>query len=132
MVAPPAEVFERGAQMWKHMLVGQFLGASPSFSEIKRMVDTQWRKFGPVKISSTDKRVTFFRFNSEDNCSSVLDRIWYLFDKPLILKRWVPGMNLEAYRTEEFPMWVRLMNVLANLWKLEGLGFVASAVGTPL
>lgn len=29
-------------------------------------------------------------------------RAWSLFDKPLILKRWEPGMKLEAFRTEEF------------------------------
>lgn len=132
VVAPPAEVFERGSQQWKFTLVGQFLGISPSFSAIKRMVEQQWKPFGPVRISTTDKGVVLFRLPSKESCNCVLERLWSLDNKPLILKRWVSGMVLEAFRTEEFPIWVRLKDVPVDLWNIEGLGYVVSGVGTPL
>lgn len=85
-----------------------------------------------VKISLTEKGVFLFRFNSEDSCLNALERLWHPKNKSLILRRWSPGMELEAFSTEEFHKWARLRNVPTELWNIEGLGFVASGVDTPL
>lgn len=122
VVAPPPEVFQRGALQWQYTLVGQFLGVASSFREVKGFVEGQWKKFGPVRISSTDKGVYLFRFSSEDYCLGALEKIWSLGNKPLILKMWEPGMEIEAFRLDEFPMWIRLKDVPAELWSVEGLG----------
>ncbi|KAE8705460.1 Auxin efflux carrier family protein isoform 1 [Hibiscus syriacus] len=59
LVQPPQEVLEAGINEWKCSLVGQFLGAAPSFSSTQRLVDNLWRKAlngETVQAASSTKR----------------------------------------------------------------------------
>ncbi|XP_038994331.1 3-dehydroquinate synthase homolog [Hibiscus syriacus] len=44
VVLPPPEVLEAGISEWELSLVGQFLGATPNFSSLQRIVNNLWNK----------------------------------------------------------------------------------------
>lgn len=57
---------------------------------------------------------------------------WHIGGKPLILRRWQPGMNLLKPLLQKIPIWVKLFNVPLEYWNIDGFSYVASAIGVPL
>lgn len=129
---PSAEVFKKGAQKWENTLVGQVLGFSSPISFVRRMVETDWKKFGPVKIYSAPHNMLLFKFSSEEACREVMEQNWFVKDNPLILRKWRPGLKLEGFKLDSVPIWVKLSDIPSDLWTDDGLSSIASLVGKPL
>jgi len=48
----------------------------------------------------------FFRFNSETECESVLEGgPWYIAGKPIILRKWRPGLKFDKEAVKTIPVW---------------------------
>jgi hypothetical protein len=53
-----------------------------------------------------------FRFNDENSCEAVLEeRIWHVANKPLILRKWEPGMQVMKLTLSSIPVWVKLIHI---------------------
>lgn len=129
---PSPEVFRKGAQKWENTLVGQVLGFSYPISTVRRMVETQWKKFSPVKIFSTAHNMLLFKFPNSKGCQEALVQNWFVKDQPLILRRWKPGLKLEGFKLDSVPIWVKISDIPYDLWTEDGLSSIASLVGKPL
>ncbi|CAL5343226.1 unnamed protein product [Camellia sinensis] len=50
----------------------------------------------------------------------------------MVCKKWQLGLKLTKCEFLSVPLWVKLYNVPLELWTEEGLGYIASIMGTPL
>ncbi|KAK1262135.1 hypothetical protein QJS04_geneDACA020460 [Acorus gramineus] len=52
--------------------------------------------------------------------------------RPIVLRKWSRGMNMEMERLKTIPIWIRLPQLPLHLWGKRMLIKLASAVGNPL
>ena len=133
VVKPPQEAVIAGIAKWEKSLVGQFLTKAPPFIVVKRFVEGLWSQFGPVEVFSTDNGLFLFRFDELEACDKILEsRIWHVANKPLILRKWTPGLQLLDLALQKIPIWVKIMRLPVEYWNPICLGHIASGVGKPL
>ena len=82
------EVLLAGSKNWASTLVGYFVGSFLPFSAVNTLARRLWSKAGLVEVFSFDKGFYFFKFNSEEGLSSVLEQgPWLLSGRHLVLKK---------------------------------------------
>ncbi|XP_039038081.1 uncharacterized protein LOC120175552 [Hibiscus syriacus] len=132
-VKPPIEVIEEGIADWNNALVGQFIGAAPRFSSMQRIIDSIWENSSQVKVSLAGPNLYVFSFLDANLRDWVLENgPWHVQNKPLVLRRWEPGLQSLNFDLALMPVWVQLYNIPLELYSQKGLSYIASALGTPL
>jgi hypothetical protein len=54
-----------------------------------------WKQYGKVEVFSLENGMYIFRFSDEATYNEVMEaRIWHVANKPLILRKWSPGMQV--------------------------------------
>jgi hypothetical protein len=59
-------------------------------------------------------------------------KVWHITNKPLILRKWTPGMQFLKLSLSSIPIWIKLHNLPIEFWNATCLSYVASGVGKPL
>ncbi|KAK3229305.1 hypothetical protein Dsin_001186 [Dipteronia sinensis] len=133
VVEPPSEVIEEGIFKWSSSLVGQFLDKPLPYYHVKKAVDILWKQFGEVEVFLLENGMYIFRFADEATRDEVLSaRLWHISNKPLILWRWEPGMQILKLSINSIPIWIKLMHLPMEFWTTTCLSYVARGVGKPL
>ncbi|GJY22843.1 MAK10-like protein [Tanacetum coccineum] len=79
------------------------------------------------------KRVAYPVFISIDGLDAVLENgPWFIFNNPLILKKWNPNVNLFKEDMGNVLVWVKLHGVPVTAFSEDGLSAIATKLGTPL
>jgi hypothetical protein len=132
-VSPPVAAVEEGESRWNSSLVGQFLDKALPFFLVKKSVQLMWKQYGDVEVFSVENEMFIFRFADEATCDEVLEsKLWYVANKPLILRKWTPGMQVLKLTMSSIPIWVKFMHLPLEYWTKTCLSHVASGVGKPL
>ncbi|XVE53548.1 hypothetical protein DITRI_Ditri03aG0011700 [Diplodiscus trichospermus] len=50
VVTPPTQIFEEGEEIWKSVVVAQFIGQVPKFSLFQKLVKIMWGSNGSAKV----------------------------------------------------------------------------------
>ncbi|GJX25548.1 retrotransposon protein, putative, unclassified [Tanacetum coccineum] len=58
--------------------------------------------------------------------------LWFIYNNPLILKKWNPDVNLLKEDVSNVPVWVKLHGVPVTAFSDDGLSAIATKLGTPL
>jgi hypothetical protein len=133
IVCPPDVVVEEGISRWKSILVGQFLDKPLPFFLVKKSVAIMWKDFGDIEVFSLENGMFIFRFLDESVCDEVLEsKLWHIANKPLILRKWRPGMQVLKLTLTSIPVWVNFFHLPLEFWSPKCLCYVASRVGKPL
>jgi hypothetical protein len=112
---------------------GQFLDKPLPYYIVKRTVDTLWASFGKVEVFLLENGLYLFRFQNEKVRDEVMEaKLWHIANKPLILRKWAPGMQLLKLSLSTIPVWVKLHNLPIEYWNSTCLSYVASGIGKPL
>ena len=85
-----------------------------------------------VEIMSAENGFLVFKFENENLCERVLEHMWHVHHRPLLLRKWDPKAELLHFAWDKVPLWVMLKNVPPSLITQRGLSYVASAIGNPL
>jgi hypothetical protein len=94
VVKPPKEAIEEGILKWSSSLVGQFLDKPLPYYIVKRTVENLWTQYGKVEVYLLENGLYLFWFADEKSRDDVMEaKIWHMANKPLILRRWSPGMQ---------------------------------------
>jgi len=60
---------------------------------VKKYVESMWKQYDAVEVFSLDNGMFIFRFQDEATCEQILEnKLWHVANKPLILRKWQPGM----------------------------------------
>jgi hypothetical protein len=133
VVKPPREAVEKGISKWSSSLIGQFLDKPLPFYVVKRSVDNMWAAYGKVKIFLMENGLYLFRFADVRSREAGLEeKLWHIANKPLILRRWTPGMQLLKLSLSTVPIWIKMHNLPMEYWDSDCLSHIASGVGKPL
>jgi hypothetical protein len=133
VVKPPKEAMEEGILKWSPSLVGQFLDKPLPYYIVKRFVDNLWAQYGKVEVFLLENGLYLFRFRDEKTRDEVMEaKLWNIANKPLILRKWTPGMQLLKLSLSNVPVWIKLHNLPIEFWNNTCLSYVASGVGKPL
>ncbi|GAV68564.1 DUF4283 domain-containing protein [Cephalotus follicularis] len=133
IVEPPDEVFELGVKEWSNALVGYFVGKRIPFKIVKEHLEKKWRKWGGVSVITGDNGTFLFKFDNSAARDLVLSSSpWEVWGAYLALRRWEEDMSLSKDSLSSIPVWIKLSNVLSELWTNTSLSYVASALGVPL
>ncbi|XP_022769140.1 uncharacterized protein LOC111312792 [Durio zibethinus] len=130
VVKPSIKVIEEGINSRNNSLIVQFLGKAPNYSQFQKVVNLLWGKKCAMEIKGAEAYLFFLRFSSNEVCSWVIESgPWHINHKPLILRRWKAGMNLDELNLNSIPVCVKLLNVSLELFNKIGLSDIASALG---
>jgi hypothetical protein len=133
VVKRPKEAIEEGISKWSPSLVGQFLDKHLPFFIVKRTVDSMWAQYGKMEVFLLENGLYLFRFADVKTRDDVMEaKLWHILNKPMILRKWTPGMQLLKISLSTVPIWIKIHNLPIEFWNSTCLSYVASGIGKPL
>ena len=115
IVNPPTRIFEEGINCWKNAVVAQFIGRIPNFSLFQRLVNMLWGADGEVDIRPVGSNLFIIQLLNSATRDTVLEAgPWHIQNKPLIVRRWEPGMDSLEFNMAKLPIWIQLGNIPWN------------------
>lgn len=90
---------------------------------VKRSAENLWSQYGKVEVFSMGNGLFIFRFVDERTHDEVLEaKFWHIANKPLILRKWEPGMQLLKHSLSKIPIWIKLVHLPMEFWSSKSLG----------
>jgi len=118
---------------WNRCMIGFFPGFRMPFHAVNSIASRAWRSYGLENVMTTSNGFIIFRFNTEDEMHTVLEKgPWMFGGKNIILQQWHPRFQFNKNKISTLPVWVRLHGLPFPLWSKQGLSLAASMVGRPL
>ena len=132
-VNPPLDVLEEGELRWKNAVVAHFVGRIPNFSAFQKMVNMLWGEHGEVDLKPARQNLFVIQFSNEATRDRVLEAgPWHMQNKPLIVRKWEPGLSTLEFNMAKLPLWIQLSNVPLDFFTQREISYIASAIGNPL
>ncbi|GJX03261.1 RNA-directed DNA polymerase, eukaryota, reverse transcriptase zinc-binding domain protein [Tanacetum coccineum] len=74
-----------------------------------------------------------FKFSSEDGMNNVVDNgPWIVKNKPLVVQKWNPHVDMVMSEPTITSLWVKHLNVPMEAWTTKSISTLASSLGKPL
>lgn len=132
-IKPPAEVLQKGNNLWNNCLVGSFIHSRLPFKLVEESVQKLWGSLGLQKVFLQDKGYFIFKFSNPEERDNVLALgPWYISNKLIYLKHWKEGLDFVSDACSKTPVWVKFHNVPLSYLTASGLSYLASGIGKPL
>ena len=97
------------------------------------MIKTLWGKDGEIEIIPAGHNLFIVQFHNSETRDKVLELgPWHIQNKPLIVRKWEPGMRSLDFNMSKLPLWIQLHNIPLELFNQTGISYIASAMGNPL
>ncbi|XP_022024382.1 uncharacterized protein LOC110924695 [Helianthus annuus] len=131
-VVIPREVIRKVQDKFENVLYGYFLGNRLPFPVVEYYAKNVWARHGFSKIMMNAEGFFFFKFDSKEGMSQVLENgPWLIRKVPLFLNVWTPSVSLRKEGIKTVPVWVKLHNVPIAVYTDDGLSLLASKLGSP-
>jgi hypothetical protein len=112
VVKPPLEAIEEDISKWSPSLVGQFLDKPLPYYIVKKTMESIWAQYGKIEVFLLENGLYLFRFADEKVRDEVMEaKVWHIANKPLILCKWTPGIQLLKLSLSSTPIWIKLHNL---------------------
>lgn len=133
VVQAPTSVLLKAAEMWKGHIVAQFHGICPPPAKIYADLNPIWGKFGNITVRIISETAALLFIPSVTTREWVLEvGFWQAGNCSCTVYPWSPEGPLELEELQSAPTWAILKNIPPQLYSLEGISVVASAIGDPL
>lgn len=120
------------SEQWNRCMIGFFPGFRMPFHAVNSIASRAWRSYGLENVTTTANGFMIFRFKTEDELHTVLEKgPWMFGGKNIILQQWHPRFQFDKNKITTLPVWVRLHGLPFPLWSKQGLSLAASMVGRP-
>lgn len=114
---PLPKYFEQGAQRWSNAVVGQFFGKQPNFSAFQRIANSLWGAQGKVKVSAIESNLFVIQLPNAESRDRVQESgPWHILHKPLIVRKWEPGIKSLELDLSKIPIWIHFRHVPLELF----------------
>ncbi|GKC62617.1 cytokinin dehydrogenase 3-like protein [Tanacetum coccineum] len=110
---------------------GFFLGKKVAYLVVANYVRNTWGKYGLVRsMFSSSTGLFSFQFSSMDGLDAMLKNgLWFIWNNPLILKKWHPDENLLKEDVSTIPVLVKLHGVPVTTFSDDDLSAIATKLG---
>ncbi|KAJ4889324.1 hypothetical protein Rs2_29072 [Raphanus sativus] len=133
MVQAPTLVLMKTAEIWKDHIVAHFHGTCPPPGKIFADLNTVWGKFGDITISMRSENSCLIYFPNVQSREWVLQvGYWQVDHCAVSVFPWTAEGTLQDLELRFAPTWVILKSIPPQLYSLDGISVVASAIGEPL
>ncbi|KAJ0035913.1 hypothetical protein Pint_25642 [Pistacia integerrima] len=131
-ICPSVLVAIEGRRQWANCLVGSFIDKKLPFHIVQSYAMKLWMKYEITEVMMNDKAFFFFKFGTEFEMIQCLeDGPWLFQNRPILLKKWQPAMELSKEAPRVILLWVKLFDVPLEFWNNVGFS-IASRVGKSL
>ncbi|GJT78386.1 retrotransposon protein, putative, ty1-copia subclass [Tanacetum coccineum] len=133
-VVVPVESIRAISARFANTVYGFFLGKRVAYPVVANYVRNTWGKFGLVRsMFSSSTGLFSFQFSSQDGLNAMLENgPWFIRIHPIILKKWIPDVNLLKEDVRNVLVWVKLHGVPVTTFSEDGLSTIATKLGTPI
>lgn len=126
------EQWDEGSNIWKHVVIGVVVSFRPSFPDVQRWIEVNWKSYKP-KIYHVRPGIYLFEFRSENDKKEVLSKSWSFYQKSQFsLKAWDVNMDVDNLDFKSAPVWIQLPHLKLRLWSSKAISKLASFVGVPI
>ncbi|GJU87422.1 RNA-directed DNA polymerase, eukaryota, reverse transcriptase zinc-binding domain protein [Tanacetum coccineum] len=102
-------------------------------TEVKLLSYRMWGKFGLKHILNNGNGLFVFKFDILQGLNTIIDNgPWIVNNKPMVMQKLDPSVNLDRTEPNTLPLWIKLMNPPLEAWSKKGLSALASRIGSPL
>nr|GEV52845.1 hypothetical protein [Tanacetum cinerariifolium] len=110
---------------------GFFLGKKVAHPVVANYVRNTRGKYGLVRsMFSSFTGLFSFQFSSMNGLNAMLENgPWFIWNNPLIMKKWHPDENLLNEDVSTVPVWVKLYGVPVTAFSEDGLSVIATKLG---
>nr|GFC18522.1 hypothetical protein [Tanacetum cinerariifolium] len=115
-VVVPVESIRAISNRFDNTAYGFFLRKRVACPVVSNYVRNTWGKYGLVRsMFSLSTRLFSFQFSSMNRLDAMHENgPWFIWNNPLILKKWHPNENLLKEDVSTVPFWVKLHGVLVT------------------
>lgn len=133
VVQAPASVLLKTADQWKGHIVAQFHGLIPPPAKIYSDLNPAWGKFGNIVIRIVSDTSCLIMIPCTSTREWVLQvGYWQAGNCAFSVYPWSADGSFEVQELETAPTWAVLKNVPPQMYSLDGISVIASAIGEPL
>lgn len=133
MVQAPPEVLLQASEMRKDHIVAHFHGRRPHPEKIIADLNPVWGKFRNITVRTTSPTSCLIFIPSIQTREWVLQvGYWQVDHCAFLVYPWSAEGNLQDHELSSAPTWPVLKNVPPQLYFLDGISVVSSAIGEPL
>ncbi|XP_074271433.1 uncharacterized protein LOC141595368 [Silene latifolia] len=123
---------EGKVEYWRNTLVGTVLGRQTTLAHMESLIAKSWNHVSAPEVLYFSKGWFYFRFQNEEDCTTIINDSWNMNGFPLILKHWSTTVVEELHAVSVMPIWVLFPNLDPCFWSIKRLSKVASYVGKPV
>ncbi|XP_020256684.1 uncharacterized protein LOC109833427 [Asparagus officinalis] len=118
--------------IWQSSLIGQVMGLNVKFKAMESYVQKTWKKLLP-EICLLKPGLFLFKFKNVDEMNEILCKgPWFFGSRPLLLKQWSNGEEIDKIKDCVYPMWIQLPSLRLNLWNAKSISKIVSTIGCPI
>ncbi|XP_020245375.1 uncharacterized protein LOC109823507 [Asparagus officinalis] len=118
--------------IWQSSLIGQVMGLNVKFKAMESYVQRTWRNF-MHEVCLLKPGLFLIKFKNTDEMNEILCKgPWFFGSRPLLLKQWTNGEDIEKINDSVYPLWIQLPSLRLNLWNAKSISKIASAIGCPI
>lgn len=133
VVQAPASVLLKTADQWKGHIVARFHGIIPPPAKIYSDLNPAWGKFGNIVIRTVSDTSCLIMIP----CASTRDWVlrvgyWQAGNCAFSVYPWSEDGAFDIQDLETAPTWAVLKNVPPQMYSLDDISVIASAIGEPL
>lgn len=133
IVHAPESVLLQTATLWKGHIIAQFHGLIPPPAKIYSDLNPAWGKHGNITIRIVSNTSCFILVPCLSTRQWVLDvGYWQAGNCAFSVYPWSPEGLSELSDLDTAPTWAVLKNVPPQMYSLDGISVIASAIGEPL
>lgn len=133
VVQAPASVLLKTAELWKDHIVAHFHGTCPPPGKIFADLNPVWGKFGDITVRMVSETSCLIFVPNVQSREWVLQvGYWQVDHCAVSVFPWSVEGSLQDLELKFAPTWVILKNIPPQLYSLDDISVVASAVGEPL
>ncbi|KAL0659612.1 hypothetical protein Bca4012_080197 [Brassica carinata] len=134
MVCIPPSVLLKGLDHQREFIVGQFMNCSAPFGGLIHGMATRiWGKKCKIFTKQLGESSFLFHIPDESTRNWAISRgIWYVDDCLMFVSAWNPSETISLPEIKTIPIWLTLKNIPFQLYSIEGIDWIASAIGEPM
>ncbi|KAG7543172.1 hypothetical protein ISN45_Aa07g030980 [Arabidopsis thaliana x Arabidopsis arenosa] len=133
VVQAPASVLLKTADQWKGHIVAQFHGLIPPSGKIFSDLNPAWGKYGNIVVRTVSETSCLIMIPCVSTRNWVLQvGYWQAGNCAFSVYPWSSEASLQMLELSTAPTWAILKNVPPQMYSLDGISVITSAIGEPL
>lgn len=93
------------------------------------MINKLWGRDDSVEICPMNDGMYVIQLPNSSAKDKILEYdSWHIQNKPLLIKKWIPGIKPLQVNLSKLPIWLHLREVPLELFNREGVSYIASVI----